>query len=156
MKLPPAGMPVVVQDYIPLPARSPEDLDGSPLECEIVEAFISRKMMEHLEQYGPRRKFYDIRSITDALETPAVIFEGLQRHPFEQAYCYSCVPARRWLNEEDTGPPPPWQVFLVYVVRMDGKLVVLDWNWRPADRSKPYYPKNWEQDYARRLWPQTD
>jgi hypothetical protein len=148
MRLPAADAPIAVErDYIPLMAQSP--FKGK----EEIEVRISRKMMEHLEKYGPRRKFYDSQSLLDVLEHPAVIFEGLCRSPFEKGFCYSCVPPYRWLDDQEKMPLPPRKVFLAYVVRLEDNNFVLDWNWRQADRLKPSYPKNWEKDYTREIWP---
>jgi hypothetical protein len=148
MLLPPVDAPIAVErDYIPLMVQSPFK------RKEEIEVRISRKMMEHLEKYGPKRKFYDSQSLPDVLEHPAVIFEGLSRTPFEKGFCYSCVPPCRWLDDQVKMPLPLWKVFLAYVIRLGDNYFVLDWNWRPADRSKPGYPRNWERDYTREIWP---
>ena len=148
MRLPPADAPIVVErDYIPVPAQSP--FGGR----ETIEVCVSRRMLLHLEKYGPARKFYDCQSLPDVLEEPAVIFEGLCRTPFEKGFCYSCVPPFRWLDDQEKGKVPPRKVFLAYVVRLEDSFFVLDWNWRPADPSKPSYPRFWEKDYTREIWP---
>jgi hypothetical protein len=150
MLLPKAGTPIAgAPDYIPLPAKSPYDMNGE------TEAFISKKMLEHLERHGPTRKFFDAQSLPDVLESPTVIFGGLQRTPFGAGFCYSCVPTCRWFDDQSKMPLPPWKVFLAYVFPLGEELFVLDWNWRFCDQSRSGYPKNWQKDYGRQVWPPT-
>jgi hypothetical protein len=151
MILPPANSPIQIEsEYIRLPARSPDE--GVRADIDV---FISRKMVEHLRRYGPKRKFYDVQSVPDALEEPTAIFLGLKRTPFDEAYCYSCVPPHRWRNEQEKMPLPPERVFLTYVARLGDHLHVLDWNWRWADPRNFGYPKSWKTDDVRQIWPQT-
>ncbi len=145
MQLPKAGQVVAIPDYIPLAARSPYKGQTE------IEVLVSKVHLEHLEKYGPTRKFFDSILIPEILESPTAYFKGLNRMPFQLGFCYSGVPSCRWFDDQTKMPLPPLMVFLVYVVPLGGDHFVLDWNWRFADPTMPGYPKNWRKDYTRQL-----
>jgi len=141
--------PVVIPNLIRLPALNPVTGNhGWSVE-------ISKAMLEHLENNGPLWKFCNAALLPEALENPAVILQGLNRVGYDGAYCYSRIPSCRWVDEYTSTTPLPHTVFVVFVSSL-AQPNVLDWEWRLADTTYPGYPKRWERDFTRQVWPPTN
>jgi len=97
-------------------------------------------------------KYYNSALIGDVIESPQVIFEGLRRDGYESAFCYSFIPKKIWLDDQETLEAPPKTVFLAYVCRKEEKLIVFDWAFRSEDEERPGYPKGWRLNFERVLW----
>ena len=109
--------------------------------------------IKDLQAYGPEWKFHAARLIPEALKDPTAILEGLKRHGMDDAVCYVTVPQGTWIREGIEGPFPPGRVFLVFAAEKDWGFVVLDWESREADIDDPGCPKNWHEDFERKIWP---
>jgi hypothetical protein len=127
----------------------------NPFGNEEIEVFLSKEKVDNLERYGPEWKFKAAFSIPDLLQNPCVIFKGLKRENFEEAYCYSGVPTL-WLQQIDPKieiPFPPGRIFAVYVGKNpDQRLVILDWEKRKEDPQHRGYPENWKTDFGEPIW----
>lgn len=117
-------------------------------------ARILRSTLEDLQANGPAWKFYDVRLISDNLEGPTVVFEGLQRAGFSQALCYSRSPSVRYVSETESVPQRDRLVFMVFIAAT-GDHTILDWEWRREDEGRHGYPRGWRHDFARQVWPTT-
>jgi hypothetical protein len=140
--------PVAVPALIPIPAMNPQT--GMVTWTVHVE----QSMLEHLRLNGPAWKFYNAALICEAVESPGVILQGLNRPGFSGAYCYSRSPSCRWISEEESRPPRPSIVFVVFVSAAP-QPAVLDWEYRLEDKKRPGYPLNWNADFTRVVWPST-
>ncbi len=109
--------------------------------------------LEHFEAYGPRWKFHAAKLIPEALQDPTAILQGLKRDGMEDAVCYVTVPSRIWIRDRVEAPFPPGKVFLVFAAERPWGYVVLDWELRDADADNAGCPKNWHDDFERRIWP---
>jgi hypothetical protein len=132
---------------IRIPAKSP--YNGS----DDAELIVSRAMLIDLEKQGPTRKFYDAQLISETVESPVVILEGLNRTGFQSGYCYSRIPTCRWVDEQTKADAPVGRVFVVFVMPANHGLCVLDWEWRLEDEANAGYPRYWKSDYTRQIWP---
>jgi len=147
MKLPPPGLQVAtLPDQTPVPGRSPTPAGGD------TTFFVGRDLIEEVQRNGPKRKWYDIGMIEYALEGPSAILEGLQRPNFDDGYCYSLLPTFWFVDEINRGLPPPLKVFCVYVHPSEGKLLVLDWDWRIMKPKEPGVPANWRRCFRGIVW----
>jgi len=113
---------------------------------------VNRAMLEDLEQNGPPWKFHNSNLISETVESPTVILQGLNRVGFQTAYCFSRTPSCRWIDERTTVAPRPYTVFVVFV-SSGIQPEVLDWEWRMADPANPGYPKYWQRDFMRKVHP---
>jgi len=134
--------------YYCVPGMSP---DGG----ETWEFLISVRMLQHLERSGPGQKFYDARLLGGLLESPLAVFQGLNREDYEEAHCYSGIPACRWKSSSIQVPPPRGFVFLAFVNSDLRGHIVLDWEWRPAHKDRAGHPIGCESDFGRQTWPKT-
>src|SRR5262245_25527209 len=76
---------------------------------------ISVPMLEALEKNGPTTKFFDALLVPETIESPDVVFEGLNRGGLSHGLCYSRVPTERWQDAQTKIAPPPSMVFLVFI-----------------------------------------
>lgn len=138
----------------PTPIPTTIDLDAlNPFSGKVEwKASLAVTKILDLEKHGPAWKFYNAKLIDETLEAPTVVFEGLKRAGFHDAYCYSRKPSCKWVDEQTSKPPLAHQVFLVFV-SASGTLAVLDWEYRLVDPNHPGYPKNWANDFVRPIWP---
>jgi hypothetical protein len=151
MLLPPEGKTVTIPDKIPLPGLCPYTGQESG------DFLVTKRFLEHLEFFGPTSKFYDALLVSETIEKPTVVFEGLKRSGLAKGLCFVSSPSNRWLDGETKSPPPSGKVFVVYVrPTQGGGLLVFDWDWRIADPSCHGYPNQWQLSYSRKLWPQTN
>lgn len=153
MKLPPAGLAVApLTDYIPIPALSPKtgSVDATLL--------VSRTLLLDLEAKGETRRYYDALLLPEVVENPTVVFEGLKRVNYQDqdGCCYVGVPSCRWLDEQTKEKIPPLKVFVVTVATAGADAHVLWWEWRFVDLKRPGYPKKWQSDFGRQVWPPTN
>ena len=134
--------------YLPVSGAAP-DGEGT------WEFLVSKEMLERLQRYGPKPKFYDASLIPEILTSPSAVFQGLNREGYEDAHCYSGIPAHRKISSSIEAPPPPGMTFLVYVHTDHRGHLVLDWEWRPVHPGQKGFPVNYESDFGRQTWPKT-
>lgn len=117
---------------------------------ESAEFRLSQSSLNHLLRYGPSHKFFEALSIPDVLRKPSAIFQGLERDNFEAGFCYTGIPAHRYLDHNITVPPPPGFVFTIF---MDKDLVIFDWRWERADSKMARHPLDFKNRFRKKLWP---
>jgi len=104
-------------------------------------------------EYGPQQKFYDGGLAGTVLRNPTSIFQGLRRPGLELSYCYCGLPPVRWTDDQVESPSPAGMVLAFYILPMDDKLWIWDWNWLIEDKAMPGHPAFWQHNYERRTWP---
>jgi hypothetical protein len=115
---------------------------------------INRPLLENLEKFGPKRRFWDALIVPDALESPTVILEGLKRKNHGDSFCYCFVPALRWASEVRRVSAPPRKVFCAFVEPIkDGSFNVFDWHFRAVGPEATGIPHRWSRDFERIVWP---
>jgi hypothetical protein len=149
MVLPPPGY--VPEPYIKLKAKNPHTGVGE------IDVFVSRAMLEDLEESGPDERFFDALLLPEALESPSIIMKGLKRPGFDDGFCFIRKPSIRWINSETTTPPPVDMVFLAFIrsekEAEPNRFIVHDWTMRRIDKRKPELPEDWENDFEKRVFP---
>jgi len=112
--------------------------------------WVSISLLKHLQRYGPHQKFYDALLLPEALLKRLRIFQGLNRDGYDGGYGYVSLPSKRYRSHDVELPPPPGLLFIVFV-RQD--FVVMDWEWRKIHEGNSTYPKDWENDFDKEIWP---
>jgi hypothetical protein len=137
-------MPVPADCYIIGTGISPEGTDG----CIF---FIRASVIDKVQQNGPRWKFFALRLILAAVQSPTAIYEGLGREGCDGVCCYCAKPPEYSTNEGKSVPVEENVFFMVYAEPASGGLIVWDWGWRPEDENAPGQPAGWET-FGRRVW----
>ena len=147
MQLPPPGCEVRIPDPFPMPARDPH---GGGTDVKI---WVHQQLLEDI-QASTTQKFFDAQLLIPAFEEPVVIFSGLKRPNYTDGYCYSTLPRRRWGAGGKEIQVQKNRVFVAFVTRMeDGRLYLLDYEWRLQDPQQRGYPIRWQQSFTRQAWP---
>lgn len=115
--------------------------------------YVSRTILESIEENGPEAKWHDANLLEDAIAQPAVIFHGLNRQGFEDGYCFSCLPQFRFRSDGTTMPRRADRVFLLYMTLEVGP-VIFDWEWRPGNE-KTGHPYEARENFGRETWRRT-
>jgi hypothetical protein len=115
------------------------------------EFWLEKDLLQFFYKKGWLSKYHSVRSVQEILNTPAVIFQGLQREGQEEALCYAGIASHRYSNTGMALPPPPDMTFVVYIREDD---VVFRWDWEPADPNLTY-PLNYRDRFGPQLWPKT-
>jgi hypothetical protein len=114
--------------------------------------------IQELQRHGPSWKFDNARLLEEALQSPTAIFEGLQRTGLEAAFCYAAKPSRRYRKGGTIETPfSSGRVLVVYVDNMQSsnEFEIIDWAIREEDGKNPGYPAGWQNDFGRKIWPET-
>jgi len=116
--------------------------------------YVSRTVLDALQDDGPEWKLEDARFLLEAIQEPDAIFEGLERAGHGDCLCYSVRVSRD--PDEDRVELPRYGFVLAAFVRPSGwGYVIFDWEWREEHPDCPGHPLNWENDFTRQTWPTT-
>lgn len=107
--------------------------------------------MESLGNFCPPWKIDGIRWVDRCFNSPAVIFGNLQRQNYDGACCYSARVSDVAMSSSAAGAQTPF-AFLCYAKRFKRELIILDWDYRAEDRSRPGWPANWGSDFGDVIW----
>jgi hypothetical protein len=118
--------------------------------------YLDRNELELIRKDGPPGLYDDARFISEAVQKPDAIFEGLGRYGQRESLCYSVRPTADPDDEEEAATLPRYgQVFVVFVSPGQGGDVVFAWEWREEDPDLPGHSLHWQNDFARRTWQRT-
>lgn len=120
--------------------------------------YLSIKKLQQIQRYGPEWKFENARLLEESLKSPTTIFEGLKRKDMDAAYCYAARPGTRYRKGGTIETPFSLdRILVIYVDPMPrGKgLEIIDWAIREEDDTKSGFPKQWQDDFSRKIWPPT-
>jgi hypothetical protein len=120
------------------------------------EFWIEKDLLQFFYKKGWMYKYLSAKLVKEVLESPAVIFKGLQREGQEEALCYAGLASCQHFNNGGSGPPPTGKTFVVYifVVYIRDDDVVFRWDWEEADKNLTY-PLGFESRFGSQLWPKT-
>lgn len=137
-------------DYLPIAVgRDPLFAGEGVSACAF---YTSKSALEKIQQDGPAWKLEDARLIPLALRSPNAVFEGLSRPEYSDGLCYAFKPPRAVLENCSADEQMGEMMFLVFTKKEFG-VIVFDWEWRPEDPSAPGHPNNWNESFARKVWP---
>jgi hypothetical protein len=109
----------------------------------------------HLQRNGPKQAYFDGLLLDEVLSEPLVIFQGLKRDGYENAYSYCKLPSRRF---RDRDVQIPWDPIRTYLAFVSTNFVVFGWEPREVDPTKPGFPllkqnERGEPDLGKVIWP---
>ena len=114
------------------------------------EYFVSIAYVDHLRQYGPDARLWELGSVEQTIREPAMVFQGLRRDGKRDALCFVGKPKR--FGQDWTAPGPPGMVFLIFLT---ADRVIYEWRWEKEDSSDPGYPGDYKRRFEKRIWPQS-
>jgi len=124
------------------------NIDRSPLGPEVDRVFrfmVDGEYYDHVEEHGPAWKFAVAVQLREVISNPTVIFCGLNRENFHDAFCYCGAIA----GDDSLLTGRLFAAFAVY--DEDNGFFFFDWEIRVEDRRKKGFPQNWT-DFGEPQW----
>jgi len=111
---------------------------------------ISERRLQNVLKGATHHKFLDAYLIKEVMESPILIFKGLERTNQWKGLCYIGKPENRYHDQNTTTPFPPGFLFMVFI---DENSIIFDWRVEKCDPVNHKYPEKAQSRFSEQLWP---